>query len=960
MKERKNILIVLLLTVFLIPCISAQEEKAAPAKLRPIELEDILAWKRIRSSVLSNDGQWFAYRVSPNEGDSQVIIRKSKAEKEFKFPVGEAGRSSGGVSFSDDSKWIAFTIYLKRSEAQKLKKQKKKLYNKVGLVNLSSGKKTEFEKVKRFSFSAENPAWLALHRYAPESQAKEKEKWSGSDLILYELASSKQLNIGNVSDFAFDKKGRWLAWIIDAQEKSGNGLQLRNMTAGTVESLDSDKAVYTRLTWTEKGDGLAVLKGKEDENFEDKLYSLIGFTNFSAKSLQKVIYEPKEDKDFPESMTISPNSTPMWTDDFKGILFGIHEVKKKEKEEKEEKGKEEKAAEGKEKEKEPSVKDKPEKKDKEPEPELPGLVIWHWLDKRLQSMQQVQESRDKNFSYLSIYRVKEKKFIRLADDELRRVTAAPKHRWAIGFDNRDYELKGNLEGRRYQDVYVVDLKTGARKLALKKSRWYFSPSPDGSHFLYYDDGHYYTFDMASGDSFNITKDIPTSFINKDNDRNVVKPPIRPFGWVKNGVSVLLYDNWDVWNVPVHGGKGVNLTLNGKEEGIRYRFRFRLDPEEKGIDLSKPLYITAYGEWTKKGGIALVDKGKPGAKMLLWDDALFSLRKAKNAEVYLYTKQTHKDYPNNYVTNNSLQKGQKITEANPQQKEFLWSDGSLLLEYKGTDNKKLQAVLFLPANYEKGKSYPTVVYIYEKVSQGRHRYFTPSANGFNKSVYTSRGYAVLMPDIVYKLNDPGMSSVWCVLPAIEAAIATGVTDRNRVGIHGHSWGGYQTSFLITQSNIFRAAVAGAPLTNMISMYSSIYWNSGSANQPIFESSQGRFKGGYWDNLEAYARNSPVYYAQNVKTPLLLLHNDKDGAVDWNQGIEYFNTLRRLKKPVVMLQYIGENHGLRKPPNRKDYTVRMREFFDHHLMDKPAPKWLQEGVSHLKLKDHLKERATKVNK
>ena len=253
-----------------------------------------------------------------------------------------------------------------------------------------------------------------------------------------------------------------------------------------------------------------------------------------------------------------------------------------------------------------------------------------------------------------------------------------------------------------------------------------------------------------------------------------------------------------------------------------------------------------------------------------------------------------------------------------------------------------------------------MYIYEKMSQGLNRYYSPSARGFNKTVYTSRGYAVLMPDIVYKVNDPGMSSVWCVLPALEAAIATGVVDKERVGIHGHSWGGYQTSFLITQTDAFSAAVAGAPLTNMISMYSSIYWNSGSANQPIFESSQGRFEGGYWENIEAYTRNSPVYFAENVTTPLILLHNDKDGAVDWNQGIEYFNTLRRLKKPVVMLQYKGENHGLRKPANQKDYYVRMKEFFDHHLMGKPMPGWLKEGISHLNHEEHIKEKTKKTIK
>ncbi|MDH4257278.1 MAG: prolyl oligopeptidase family serine peptidase [Candidatus Aminicenantes bacterium] len=958
-RKTKWALAVVLMLFLVIPSFSFQEEQKEQAELkapRPIGLKDILAWKNIRSSVISNDGQWFAYMLSPTKGDSEVIIRQTTGEKEYKFPVGEvSGFSFGGLAFSEDSKWLAYMIYPDEKEAKALKMQKKTPYNKVGLLNLSSGEKVEFEKTKSFQFSGERSEWIALHRYPPESQAKEKEKWSGSDMILHELATSKELNIGNVSEFAFDKKGIWLAWIVDAEEMSGNGIQLRNMQTGVVVSLDNDKAVYKRLSWTEEGDGLSVLKGKEDEDYEDKLYSVIGFTNFSKGSPQKIVYDPKEDKNFPEDMTISPNRTPEWTEDFSGILFGIHEAKKKEDKKDKEKEKEEEA---KDKPKEAPEKEEPKKKPspkKEEEEEYPDLVIWHWLDKRLQSMQQVQENRDKNFSFLCVYRVKERKFIRLADEEVRQVVAAPQHRWAIGLDDREYELTGNLEGRRYQDVYVIDLKTGDRKLTLKKCRWYFGPSPDGTHFLYYEDGHYNTYDMATGKKYNITKDVPTSFINTEDDHNVKDPPIYPyyFGWVKDGVSVLLYDNWDVWNIPVHGGKGVNLTVNGKKEEIRYRSRYRLDPEEEGIDLSLPLYISTYGEWTKKGGVARVDKGKPGAKILLWDDALFSIMKAKDAEVYLYTRQTHKDYPDYYVTDSSLKKGLKITDAGAQQEEFLWSSGSMLLDYESAKGDKLQAALFLPANYEKEKSYPMVVYIYEKLSQSLHRYFTPSANGFNKSVYTSNGYAVLMPDIVYKVNDPGMSAVWCVLPAIEAAIKTGVVDRNNIAIHGHSWGGYQTAFLITQSDIFKAAVAGAPLTNMISMYSSIYWNTGSANQPIFESSQGRFEGGYWENIEAYMRNSPVNFATNVKTPLLLLHNDKDGAVDWNQGIEYFNTLRRLKKPVVMLQYKGENHGLRIPANREDYTIRMRQFFDHYLKGEPAPDWLKEGISHLEMKDHLKE-------
>jgi dipeptidyl aminopeptidase/acylaminoacyl peptidase len=929
-----------------------KDEKAAtPQAPRPIGLLDILAWKSITSMALSADGQWFAYRLSPLEGESEVIVRQTKGEKEYKFPAGES--RMGEVAFSEDAKFCAFTIYPDAKESKALRKEKKTIMTKTGIVNLATGEKVEYEKIRSFAFSKENPAWLALLKYPPESQTREKDKWSGSDLILRELASGKELTFGNVSEFAFDKKGQWIALVIDASGMAGNGIELRNMTTGILLSLDNDKANYKSLTWTEKGDGLACLKGKEDKAYEDKLYSVVGFTGFvsgipnTPPAPQKVIYDPREDNTFPQGMTISPNRAPLWTDTLDAILFGIYEPKKKEEAEKG------KAPEG------TPPPEKPAPAAAESDEDLPDLVLWHWKDGRLQSQQQVEAARDQNFSYVSIYRVKEKKFLRLADDDVRRVEAAPKHRFAIGIDNKEYELDGNLDGRRFQDIYVIDLKTGSRALALKKNRYsYPTPSPDGTHILYYDDGHFYTYDMTTGKSYNITKDVPASFVNEDDDHNVVKPPDTPIGWTKDGASVLLSDGWDIWNVPVHGGKGVNLTINGLKDGIRYQRRFRLDPEEKEIDLAQPQYISSYGEWTKKAGISRIEKGKPVPAALFWEDAGFgSLLKAKKAEIYLYTRDTYNEFPDYYAADGLLKNGRKITDANPQQKDFLWSSGSVLLDYKSAKGDKLQAALFLPANYEKGKRYPALVYYYEKMSQSLNRYTQPSANGFNKSVYTSNGYAVLMPDIVYKVNDPGMSAVWCVLPAIDVAVSAGVVDRAKIGLHGHSWGGYQTAFLVTQAD-FAAAVAGAPLTNMISMYSSIYFNTGGANQPIFESSQGRFKGGYWENLEAYTRNSPVYYAEKVKTPLIILHNDKDGAVVWNQGIEYFNTLRRLKKPVIMFQYVGENHGLAKAANQKDYTVRMKEFFDHYLIGKSAPKWMIEGIPHLKMKDHLKERVKEM--
>lgn len=948
------------------------QQEAKQETPRPIELADILKWKRISSPTPSRDGKFFACKLVPNEGDSEVVIRRISDGKEWRFPAGET-TSPGGpafffdlagmprdLAFSDDAKWVAFTVAPTFREAKRLKKERKPLQNKVTLVNLETEKKFEFEKIRRFAFSGERSSWIALHRYGAEvppgpppgaatnpasGASPAPERATGSDLILHELATGNELNFGNVADFSFDKKGDYLAWIIDANEKIGNGVQLRNMATGAVLPLDSDKATYKGLTWTEKYDGLTTVKGVEDKAWEDKLWSVVAFNNFTAAAPQKTVYDPREDKSFPVGMTVSPNRNPMWTDDHSALLFGIHEVKKK------------KAAD--------KPGDKPKDEAARPETvatrkpeddvEKPDLILWHYRDRRMQPQQQVEENRDKNFSYLSIYRVAEKKFIRLADDSLRNVTAAPKQQWAVGYDNREYELTGNLDGRRYQDIYVIDLKTGARKPALKKIRWSNAVSPDGTHLLYYDDGNFFTYEFAAGQSYNMTAKVPTSFVNEEDDHNVVKPPTNPLGWTKDGRSVLISDNWDIWNIPVHGGQAVNLTLNGKKDRIRYQTRYRLDPEEKGIDLAAPQYFRAYGEWTKKTGIARLENGKPGLKMLAWDDAQYgSLMKARNAEVYFFTRETSQDFPDYLVADATLSNGQKITNAFPQQKDYLWSSGSRLIDYTSAKGDKLQGALFLPANHQPGRSYPTVVYIYEKLSQGLNAYTAPTANGFNKSVYTSNGYAVLMPDITYKVNDPGMSAVWCILPALEAAIKTGVVDKDKVALHGHSWGGYQTAFMVTQTDAFKAAIAGAPLTDMISMYNLIYWNTGSGNMSIFESSQGRFTGSPADVPEAYIRNSPIWQAKNVKTPLMILHNDKDGAVDFTQGIEYYSTLRRMQKPVVMLQYKGENHGLVVPANRKDYTVRMKEFLDHHLMGKPAPQWLQEGVPHLKLKEHLEER------
>jgi dienelactone hydrolase len=954
----------------------AQEKK-------PITWKDIPTWKYMqgRSFKVSPDGQWIAYGMVALEADGEVILRRISDPDSLKksFPIGSTNFPS--IEFSDDSKWIAFKEYPKFAEKKASKGSKgKPLRDNLILIELGQDEKKTFENVISYSFNSKAASHLAIN-LAKDGNGDAK----GSDLLIHHLNTSKSQNMGNVSEFRFNKSGSHLAYVVDAANKSGNGLYLLNLANNSTEILDSDDASYKFLNWTEKGDAFAALKMVEDKKYTQDHGKVIGVKNLNNPQI--TVYDAlKDSTGFDQEYTISGNQRPMWSEDLTRLFYGIHPQALVKKEEVKKAVNEDsvKLAEAnamklimadttlK------SISDlqkaiakldgEKAKGKKENDADKPDMTIWHWNDSRLQSRQQVTENQDKNYSFWAMYNVASAKHIALQDSSLKDLSILPKHRYALGSDAQAYELDINLNGQQYSDFYIVDLQTGDKtalftKFYLPSYSSYPRPSTDGTKLIYGEDGHYFVYDIASGSTQNITENLPVTFVNTEDDHNVEKPMVGALGWSSDSKYVLLRDGWDIWQVPLKGkASAVNLTQNGKAEGIRYQYQFGLDPEEKGIDLTKPVYIRTYGEWDKKSGVALLSPAKkggltPGVKSLLWEDAnIGNLEKAENAEVFLFSKETFNIPPQMFVTDASLAAPKQITANAPGADKYLWSAGTQLVDYVTDKGDSLQGALFLPADYVKGEKYPTLIYYYEKLSQTRHNWTNPgfSGTGWNPNVYTSNGYAVFIPDIVYKLDDPGMSAVWAVLPAVKAAIATGVIDADNIGIHGHSWGGYQTSFLITQTNMFKAAAAGAPLTNMISMYDLIYWNSGGGNMSIFEASQGRFRGAPWENWDSYERNSPVYHVKNVNTPLLLLHNDKDGAVDFTQGVEYYSALRRLKKPVVLVQYKGENHGLSKLENRKDYSVRMMEFFNHHLKGETAPDWLEKGVDKLDLEEHLEKR------
>ena len=487
------------------------------------------------------------------------------------------------------------------------------------------------------------------------------------------------------------------------------------------------------------------------------------------------------------------------------------------------------------------------------------------------------------------------------------------------------------------------------KLASRLHDGYAQVSPTGKFVLFLRDDHYWLLDVAAKTERNLTKAVATSFVDRESDQTVKqKPPFGVAGWTKGDNAVLLYDKLDIWTVPVDGSSATRLT-NGAPDSVRHRIvRINISPEDEWIDLNKPLTLTLFGIWSKKSGYGVVQGDSQVVQRLIFvDQSVTSLAKAQKADVYSYVAQTHDDSPDLFVTTTAtLTSPKQVTHTNPFQSSYSWSR-SQIVEYKTDKGTRLQGALYYPAGYETGKRYPMIVYLYERLSDSVHRYVAPSDRDYyNTTVFTSQGYFVLQPDIVFRPREPGLSVVECVTPAVKQVAQLGLVDPSKVGVVGHSWGGFDASFLATHTTgVFAAAVAGAAITDLVSNYGNHHWSSGIAETDHIETGQQRMEVPLYEDFPAYVRNSAVFNVQNMTTPLLLEAGDSDGTVFWHQAVELYNIARRAKKNVVMLVYNGEDHGLRQKKNQVDYQQRILSWFGHYLKGDDAPAWIATGQAFL---------------
>jgi len=922
-RQLRHAIGVVMLTMLTTPS-SAQQKPA----LSPTEYG---RWETLQSQPqpLSPDGRWLVYGIARSDGQRELRVTDLQSSKTTPLPFGEQ------PAFSADSQWLADLVGLSETEEAALKKAKKPVHKKLRLTRLATGETTTVDGVEMFAFSATG-THLAMRRYPPEkpdAPASENgatdETPVGATLVIRTLDSGTDLSIGNVSQYAWQSKGSLLALAVTVEGGAGNGVQLFDGSSGQLRVLDSSSSTYAGLAWRKDADDLAVLRSVTRDSKEGPSNVVIAWKGLLGGG-DRQEYSAANDTTFPTGIRIIASRAPSWSEDGAIVFVGLAAW--------------------------PDVlgdADSKAKADADTE-EVPAVEVWHPKDAIVMPKQKLQANADRRRSMLAAWHLTDRKLVPIARSLDDVATPLRRQARALLVDAGVYAMERSI-GRVYADVSMVDLRTGDRTpIKTRIEDRYVQASPQGRYVLYLVDDHYWTVDLATGAHVNITKAAATSFIDRASDATVKqKPAFGLAGWTMGDESVLLYDELDIWEVRADGSRATRLT-NGAAEHVRHRY-VKLDADEEAIDRGRPLMLSLFGTWSKKSGFARLrmDGASAVVDRLLWvDKRADRLVKAKNVDVYAYVAQDFTDAPDYFVGGSGLADARSATTTNPFMAEYAWGRAELV-EYRSQRGERLQGVLRYPANYQAGRKYPMVVYMYEKRSDSLHDFSTPSERQYyNVSAFTQRGYFHFEPDIVFRPREPGLSVAECVLPAVQQVVKMGVVDATKVGIIGHSWGGFDTVFLATHTTAFAAGVAGAPITDLVSNYGNHHWSSGIAETDHIETGQQRMEVPLWDDLPAYIRNSAVFGVNTMKTPLLVMFGDNDGTVHWHQGVELYNIARRAGKQVVMLVYNGEDHGLRKKPNQTDYQRRIFEWFDHYLAGQPAHKWITEGTSHLEREREMK--------
>ncbi|WP_018479112.1 alpha/beta hydrolase family protein [Pontibacter roseus] len=930
----------------------AQAQQQAPKK--PLTHDVYDSWKGVNGDKISHNGQYVLFNVDPQEGDGALYIKSYATKAMQTFSRGTK------AEFTNDSRYAVFQILPEYNKVRALKLKKKKgddlPKDSLAIVALENMSVVKVPRVKSYKLPKEGSNWVAYQLEKPvpakkeaakkeepktepaipeaekasaqktaaaKPAAKPKQKKSeGTELVLRNLQTGQEHKFNRVVDYLFSEKGNMLYFVKDELDSLHTaGVYAFNTANLQVMPIDTGKVTYKGISTDKAGEQLAYVATKDTVGAEIRYFSLF---YWNRKDNKAITLADTVSKGMPAAWMVSEHGNLNFSEDGKRLFFGTFP--------------------------------RPTRYEKDTtklEEEKVNLDIWSYKDPLIQPMQLKQLTRDQKRSFLAMYDFKGKKMQQLATLEMPDVymDAYGQSDVALGVSDEKYKLTIGYDTPTRKDAYLIDLKKGTKKQILTETRGFPRLSPQGQYVYWYEptDSSWHTLSVKNRSNLNLTKGIGVPFYEEDNDMPVLPGSYDAAGWVEKDSYLLVYDRFDIWKLDPSGKKAPeNLTDNyGRTNKLRLRYE-QLDNEQKFIPENASLYLSAFHYGDKTAGFFRdeVSKKVQPTKLVMSPNSYLAFRKAKYADRITFRRGNFREYSDLYTSDLTFANPEKLSNANPQMSEYRWGNVELV-NWKSTDGVPLEGLLFKPENFDPNRKYPMLVYFYERSSDGlyMHRQPAPSASTINIPYFVSNDYLVFVPDIVYTDGYPGESAMDCIIPGVQSLVAQGFVDDKNMALQGQSWGGYQIAYMVTRTNMFKAAMAGAPVSNMTSAYGGIRWGTGLSRQFQYERTQSRIGGTLWEKPMQFIENSPLFYADRVKTPLLIMHNDQDGAVPWYQGIEYFMALRRLNKPVWMLVYNEEDHNLVQRKNRKDLSVRMSQFFDHYLKGAPVPKWMEQGVPSL---------------
>lgn len=856
----------------------------ADAQKRQLDESAYLKWRYIEKNRISDNGKWVAFEHR-NKDSLRIMYLWSEDKIDTLIDCSDA-------KFSESSRYV---IYYRRVEQSDKKKEQTKIYE---LRNLNTGKTKEFPKATLLTFLNNHSEWVKIvcPSTLPDSLGKATKK-EDFDVMLYHPQTQDTVCFRHQTMHLECLNGKGLLL------RSADGWKFYDVTTRSELRLPlAAEAKINMVSFTKEEAKMACLyneKGKKEQNvllFDMRKGSLIDTITSTSALL------PKGFEITTGRLSFSTNG--------RSLYFRISQ-----------------------KVEEPKV----EKKTPTVTPQ-----IWAW-DKTTNflSMAPIKE-RESYFCALSLGRTGKLTLLNSAEVPYLQFPEGEDETLTIAFSDEKYRHLTGIESGPLFDSYLLEMNTG--KLTKVLERKYYNPSisTDKQYIAWFEpeEKAWYSMNTRTLKKCNLTASIKDQFHNDELDRPMHDIHFGSMGWTREGHSVFINSKYDCWLIDASGKKEPKCLTQGVGRKMGTVFRpVKASEAQRYYPSDSTYYFSAFQACTKKSGYYRLEQGK--FQELVFSNHRYSqLKFSKDGKTCLWRRESFTEYPELYISDTDFKKIRRVSISDEIQKEYLWGT-SELVKWRTFQGDTLQGILCKPENFDPKKKYPMIVYFYEQKSNDLNKYNIPSPIGtvINWTYCVSNGYLVFVPDVTFRSGTPGQSSYDAIVSGVKTLIdCYPFVDEDHIGLNGHSWGGYQSAYLVTQTDMFKAAVAGAPVANMTSAYGAVRWSSGKSRMFQYEYGQSRIGGNLWEKPMEYIENSPLFFAPQIHTPMLIMHNDQDGSVVWEQGIELFMALRRLGKPAWMFNYKGQGHKLLKWEYRLDYSRRVMEFYDYYLKDGKKPKWM----------------------